>query len=133
MYTSFDTETILFGLLNGKTSCNGGVYPPESRPADDRNEAIEINTIDLSVDTSPQTGTSNVNVYVPDTNKKIKGVDTLSPNRPRLRQLTNEVLEVLRNAVVPGCTITPGNESLQNESDIGQHYVNVRVEWNIQI
>lgn len=131
LLTSFDTESILFGLLNGATSCSG-VYPPESRPADDRNEAIEINTIDLSTSTSPQTGTSNVNIYVPDVNRRINGVDTMVSNRPRMRQLCDEVLGVLRAAIIPGCTITPGNVSMQNESNIAQHYVNIRVEWNIQ-
>lgn len=134
MFTTFDTETILFNLLNGKTSMTGGVWTgDDTRPVNDTGEAIVINTIDLLTDVSPQTGTSNVNIYVPDTPKKICGVDCVTSNRPRLRQLTNEVLAVLRDAVIPGLTITPGNESTQDEPNIRQHYVNIRVDWNICI
>lgn len=130
--TQFDTETILFNLLNGTTSLTGCVWTgDDTRPVNDTGEAIVINTIDLLCDVSPQRGTSNVNIYVPDTNKKIGGVESTSANRQRLRQLNNEVLAILRAAVVPECTITPGNVSTLYEPAIGQHYVNIRVEWNI--
>lgn len=132
MFTPYDCETILFNLLNGATSLNGGIYTGRtSRPNDDRNEAIVINTIDLLCDTHPQIGTSNVNVYVPDTNKRIGGVDTITENRQRLRRLTAEVLDVLKSAVIPGLTITPGNTAIQDEPNIRQHYANIRVTWNI--
>ena len=132
MLTSYDTETILLGILENATSLNGKVYTGnDTRPTNENKEAIVINTIDLICDALPQTGTSNVNVYVPDTKKKIDGVDTFSANRKRLRVLAKEVLDVLHGAVVTGATITPGNGVELNEPNIRQHYYNIRVEWNI--
>jgi hypothetical protein len=132
MLTSYDTETILFGILKNATSLTGNIFTgDDTRPTNDNNEAITINTIDLICDSLPQTGTSNVNVYVPDTKKKIDGVDTFSANRKRLRVLAKEVLDVLRGAVIQGITITPGNSVELNEPNIRQHYYNIRVEWNI--
>lgn len=131
MFTPLDTESILFGLLNNTTSLSGGVYTGDTRPADDTNEAIVINTIDLLCDVCPQIGTSNVNVYVPDTNKKVAGRDMMMANRQRLRVLSAEVLARLHAAVIPGMTITPGNTAIQDEPSIQQHYVNIRVTWNI--
>lgn len=134
MLTPFDTETLLFNLLKSSTSLNGRVYTgDDTRPTNDNGEAIIINTIDLLCDTTPQIGTSNVNVYVPDTNKKINGVETISSNRRRLRQLSKEVLDILRSARIAGISIIPGNTTTMNEPSIRQHYVNIRVEWNICI
>ena len=134
MLTPYDTETILHNLLDSATSLDGEVYTgDDTRPTNDNGEAITIKTIDLLCDTTPQIGTSVVNVYVPDTNKRINGVDTKSENRRRLRQLSNEVLAVLRAAKIAGVLITPGNVTTIDEPSIEQHYVNIRVEWNICI
>lgn len=131
MLTPLDIESILFSLLNGKTSVKGGIYTGDTRPSDDTNEAIVINTIDLLCDVCPQIGTSNVNVYVPDTNKRIAGRDMMAANRQRLRVLSAEVLAELHAAIIPGITITPGNAAVQEEPTIRQHYMNIRVTWNI--
>lgn len=128
----FDTDGILFGLLNGKTSIKGGVYVGDDRPEDSRDEDIVINTIDLEADALPQIGTSNINVYVTDTSKNIKGKMQVSADRQRLNALTQEVLAIIRNAVLPGIKISPKRATPMYEPTTKQHFMNVRIDWNIQ-
>ena len=62
MKTIFDTDGILFALLNGKTSIKGGFYTGDYRPANLNNEEIVVKTIDLTQDCLTQIGTSNINI-----------------------------------------------------------------------
>lgn len=128
----FDTDGILFGLLNGKTSINGGVYVGDDRPEDSTDEDIVVNTIDLEADALPQIGTSNINVYVTDTSKNIKGKMQVSANRQRLNALTQEILAIVRNAVLPGMKIIPKGATIMYEPNTKQHFMNIRIDWNIQ-
>ena len=109
MIDSFETNEILIGLLRGKTSAKGGCYHEGDRPDNSTEEDIVVNTVDLAIDTTPQIGTSNVNIYVSDTPKKIKGKMMLSANNP------------------------PGTMSIMNEPNTKQHFANIRIDWNIQI
>lgn len=133
MKTIFDTDGILFALLDGKTSNKGGCYVGDDRPENSSEEDIVINTIDLAQDTLPQIGTSNINIYTADTSKKIKGKIQVSANRTRLKALANEVLAIVRKANVGGLTITPGNMTIMYEPSTKQHFINIRIDWNIQI
>jgi hypothetical protein len=133
MKTAFDTDGILFELLNGKTSINGGCYVGDDRPENSTDEDIVVNTIDLSQDTLPQIGTSNINIYTPDTSKKIKGKMQVSANRTRLKALAEEALELVRNANIDGLMIIPGNMLIMYEPNTHQHFINIRIDWNIQI
>jgi hypothetical protein len=130
--TAFDTDAILFQLLNGKTSIKGGVYTGEERPENSTDEDIVVNTIDLECDALPQIGTSNINIYVPDTSKKINGKMQVSTNRQRINQLTQEVLNVIRNSVIVGIKAQAKNQTLMNEPNTHQHFMNIRIDWNIQ-
>ncbi len=131
MKTPFETDEILFALLNGNTSITGGVYLDDDRPDDSESEDIVINTIDLEQDAMPQIGTSNVNIYTPDTSKSIGGKVQLSANKQRLKALSDEVLNIIRNATVTGLKATPGNMTLMSEPNVKQHFVNIRIDWNI--
>ena len=133
MKTPFDTNEILMGLLMGNTSIKGGYYHEGDRPDNSTGEDIVVNTIDLSVDTLPQIGTSNVNIYVSDTPKKIKGKMMVMPNRTRLKQLANEVAAIIRDARIPGIKAVSGTMSIMGEPNTKQHFVNIRVDWNIQV
>ncbi len=128
----FDTDGILFGLLNGKTSINGGVYVGDTRPEDSDNEDIVVNTIDLEADALPQIGTSNINVYVTDTSKNINGKMQVNANRQRLNVLTQEVLVIVRNTVLPGIKLIPKGATIMYEPNTKQHFMNIRIDWNIQ-
>ena len=133
MKTPFDTNEILMGLLMGNTSIKGGYYHEGDRPDNSTDEDIVVNTIDLSVDTLPQIGTSNVNIYVSDTPKKIKGKMMVMPNRTRLKQLANEVAAIIRDARIPRIKAVSGTTSIIDEPNTKQHFVNIRVDWNIQV
>ena len=132
MRTTFDTDGILFALLNGKMSNNGGCYTGDDRPEDSTAEDVVVNTIDLTQDCLPQIGTSNINIYCQDTSKKINGKVQVSASRARLRALAKEALELVRRANIEGMTITPGNMSVMYEPTTKQHFANIRVDWNIQ-
>lgn len=130
--TPFDTDGILFQLLNGKTTINGGVYVGDARPEDSTDEDIVVNTIDLEADALPQIGTSNINVYVSDTSKNINGKMQVSANRVRLNQLTQEVLKIVRETVLPGMKAIPKSATIMYEPTTKQHFMNIRIDWNIQ-
>ena len=147
MIDSFETNEILIGLLRGKTSAKGGCYHEGDRPDNSTEEDIVVNTVDLAIDektafvkavdlaidTTPQIGTSNVNIYVCDTPKKIKGKMMLSANNPRLKALAREVTAIIRNSRIHGIKAIPGTMSIMNEPNTKQHFANIRIDWNIQI
>lgn len=133
MKTVFDTDSILFRLLSGKVSNKGGVYVGDTRPENSADEDIVVNTIDLWTDVPPQIGTSNVNIYVPDTSKNINGRMQVSANRQRLQQLSDEVMAIIKEARIKGLTAVPAHMIIMNEPTIKQHFVNIRIDWNILI
>ena len=136
MKTSFDTDAILFDLLS-KSSLNnaigGGIYVGDTRPEDSTDEDVVVNTITLTQDYLPQIAMSNVNIYVSDTSKTIKGKKQLQANRTRLKSLSEKAMGVLRNARITGLKLIPTSQVVLAESSVKQHYVNIRIDWNIQI
>lgn len=132
MKTPIDTDGILYRLLKGATSIKGGVYVGDDRPENSTDEDIVVNTLDLEQDALPQIGTSNINIYTADTTKKVKGKTQVSANRTRLKALTDEVLAIVRNTIVQGVKATPGNMSIMYEPNTKQHFMNIRIDWNIQ-
>lgn len=132
MKTAFDTNGILFRLLHGNTSANGGVYVEDDRPDNSEKEDIVVNSIDLGQDALPQVGTSNINVYVPDIEVKIGGKMQVQANRPRLKSITDEVLALVRESRIEGLKIVVMNHTMMNEPNMKQHFSNIRVDWNIQ-
>lgn len=130
--TPIDTDGILFGLLKGKTTNKGGLYVGDTRPEDSDLEDIVVNTIDLEADALPQIGTSNINIYVSDTSKKINGKKEVSANRIRINELTHEVLKIVRNTVLPGMKLVLKSTTIMYEPNTKQHFMNIRIDWNIQ-
>jgi hypothetical protein len=104
----------------------------DDRPDDSANEDIVVNSIDLTQDYLPQTGSSNVNIYVPDAKVKIDGKQQQQANRSRLKDLSEKTMDILRGANVTGLKLTPVSQRILAEPSIKQHYVNIRIEWNIQ-
>lgn len=135
MKTTFDTEAILFDLLNKsplKNAISGGIYVGDTRPADSVDEDIVANTLAMTQDFLPQVAVSNVNIYVADTHKTIKGKKQLQANRVRLKALSAMAMTVIRGANIKGLKLIPENQTLLAERDINQHFINIRVAWNIQ-
>jgi len=133
MLLSFDTTDILFQVLNGsdelKTALSGGIYTTD-RPDNSEKEDITVNTITVTGD-SPQRGTSNVNIHVPDLKPNIGGQEQRKENRERLHQLTTLVISILETARVEGLLFWVANQTTLPEPEIKQHYTNLRIEWNI--
>ena len=134
MKQTFDTDSILYKVINSTTGITsvltGGVYVGE-RPLNSTLEDIVINTITLTQDYLPQLGASNVNIYVTDVNATIKGVTQKVANRARLSQLSSLVLDALRAARITGLKWSISSMNTIQEADISQHYVNIRIDWNI--
>lgn len=134
MITDFDLNTDLFVLLNNSgITISGGVYIEDDRPDNSQLEDIVINTIDVTLDTSPQLATSNVNIYVPDKTKNINGTNQIKSNRIRLRELTKYVIKVLKDAKFEGMKLIVMSSRTMFEPNTKQHYQNIRIEWNIQL
>ncbi len=122
MKQTFDTDSILFGILKNapvKNAISGGIYVGDDRPDDSEDEDIVVNSIYLTQDYHPQIGTSNVNIYVSD-------------NRVRLKALSAKAMDALRNAKVPGLLFTIESQNVLAEPNSKQHFVNIRISWNIQ-
>lgn len=135
MKTTFDTDTFLFSLLRESpvsAAINGGIYVGDDRPDDSIKEDIVVNSIDLTQDYLPQIGTSNVNIYVPDKSVKIGGKQQLQANRTRLKALSEKAIAVLRGANITGLKIILESQTILAEPSVNQHFVNIRINWNIQ-
>ena len=135
MKTTFDIDNILYGILSKsplKNAISGGIYKEGDRPVDSMDEDMIINNITLTQDHHPQLGVSNVNIYVPDIYIETKRGRQTAQNRKRLCVLTEMAIRVLRFAKVYGFTLTVEEQTILRESEIEQHYVNIRISWNIQ-
>lgn len=86
----------------------------------------------MTQDYHPQIATSNVNIYVPDKQIKIKGKEQQVSDSRRLSELSKEAINILKQAQVYGLTITTESQMTLDEPSINQHFVNIRVKWNIQ-
>lgn len=132
---SIETDDILFGILTAsaelKTALTGGIYVQGERPDNSEKEDVVINNLFLNHEV-PQTGTSNVNIHVPDRKRKIGRQEQFKANRERLRELTAIVLTALKSANIEGLTIRVVTETVIKEPNVSEHYNNLRIEWNIQ-
>lgn len=136
MKTSFDIDKIVFELLSSskelKNAIKGGIYYQNDRPDGSTDEDVVINTITMTQDFLPQIATSNVNIYVADQKRRIKGTEQFKPNHEKLSELTGIVLDVLRGSRIDGLKIVPENQSILQEANVRQHFCNIRIAWNIQ-
>ena len=134
MKQTYDTDSILFTLLNGSTelkaAISGGIYAGK-RPDNSEKEDIVVNTIALTQDNPPQIGTSNINIHVADKMVTIGGTQQKVENRERLKAISALVLGTVRSSLVSGLKIAVEAQSTIQEAAISQHYVNIRITWNI--
>ncbi len=133
MRTTFDTNEILYDLFkNNRIGNNGGCYEEGDRPQGSQEEDVTFNTITLTQDHYPQIGRSNVNIYVPDKYVSIKGKKQHKQNKQKLKTLSVEAMEVLRQAKTPGLKLVIEGQKVLNFNEIEQHCVNISLFWNIQ-
>lgn len=130
----FDTNEILYKLLNVdavNSVISGRVYNGQ-RPLNSELEDVVVNTIVLSQEYLPQIGTSNVNIHVKDLSVNVSGAKQIMADNSRMKEISEVVLSLIRNAILPGLAISVENQTVIEESEIKQHYVNIRINWNIQ-
>lgn len=136
MKTSFDTDAILYRILKDspvKAAINGDIYYTGDRPNDSDKEDVEINSVTLTQDFLPQLGRSNVNIYVPDITARINGKDQKTVNRMRLKSLAEMAITSIREANIEGLKAIVKAQTVLPEPEINQHFVNIAINWNIQI
>lgn len=135
MKQTFDIEDYLYGLFDGsaelKAAITGGIYKGDERPDDSKLEDVVINTITTTQEFTPQKAVSNVNIYVPNINIKTGGQNQKKANRTRLKELSVMAAGILRGASIEGLTFWITNQVTVKDPDINQHFVNLRIEWNI--
>lgn len=134
MKQTFDTDLILFQILKDSpailSTISGGIYISE-RPDGSEAEDVVVNTIDLTQESVPQLGTSNVNIHVSDKDVQIGGVQQKKVYRERLQAITTVVLDALKSAKIEGLALVVTNQTTIKEPSIYQHYVNIRIDWFI--
>lgn len=132
--SGIDTDDLLYRLITeaistGEVSVSGGVYV-EERPDGSEAEDIVVNTISISRD-KPQSGTSNINIYAPDLRLRIKGREQRKPDRERLRAIGDAVAEYLEAQNVADLEFWIESDTVLADTQVNQHYRNMRVVWNI--
>lgn len=132
---SIETDDILFGVLDAsaelKAALSGGIYVQGERPDDSGKEDVVINNLFLNHEI-PQSGTSNVNIHVPDKKVRIGPKEQFKAKRERIRELTALVLAALKSANIPGLAFQVTTETVIKEQGVSEHYNNLRIDWNIQ-
>jgi len=134
--SSIDTDDILYRLItqavkDGVITITGGVYPPDDRPEGSTAEDIVINTITITHE-KPQSGTSNINIYVTDKKHRINGREQYKSDRERLREIGDALTEYLDAQNVEDLEFEIEADTVIKEvTEINQHYRNLRISWNI--
>ncbi len=131
MIDTFDIETIIWDILDVpslKNLISGGVYKSNDRPLNSDKEDVEVNTIALTQEPYPQEGVSNINIYVPDMEISIGGIQQLKANKTRLKAISEKVKElILADRKV---CFKIDLENVVRDPNIGQHFVNIRLSYN---
>lgn len=133
MKQTFDTDTILYQVLTSPTitgAISGKVYKRQ-RPLNSDKVDVVVNTIDLTQNYAPQIGTSNVNIHVPDLTVSISGVQQKVADEVKMKSVSTLVLDLIRSTIITGLSMTVEAQNIIQEAEINQHYVNIRISWNI--
>lgn len=133
--SSIDTDDILYRIISegvraGKIEISGIVCVQDERPDDSETEDIVINTITVTHE-KPQSGTSNVNIYVSDRKVKIRGREQRKAYRERLREIGDAVVAYLEAQNIADLEFWIENDTVIKEQQVKQHYRNLRIGWNI--
>lgn len=132
---SIELDDILYRILSASpevaAAINGGVYVMGERPENSKLCDVVINTLAAGGELRPKLATSNVNIHVPDIEVRIGGQPQRKAARETIRPIVTAVTGALKAAVIPGLTISVGDETVIREVNAPEHYANIRVEWFI--
>ena len=134
-YDIFDLNNLIFRILKDsgiESQISGGLYS-RTRPDDSVLEDIVVNTLSLTTEYTPQQGTVNINIHVPDIKVNINGKTNSKLNAVRLEQLGKAVCDIIENVNMQGFNISVSAVSLLEESERQEHFANIRVQIYIFI
>lgn len=133
--SSIDADDILYriiseGVRTGKIEISGVICVQDERPDDSETEDIVINAITVTHE-KPQSGTSNVNIYVSDRKVRIRGKEQRKAYRERLREIGDAVVSYLEAQNIADLEFWIENDTVIKEQQVKQHYRNLRIGWSI--
>lgn len=132
MRTSLELGRMLYEILansNIKQLINGDVYR-DKRPINSTKEDIIINSISTD-DKTLQAGLSNINLYVPNINVNIDGVEQVMPNLDRLEELTIILTNTLKEVYFEDGNFYITNIAEFDEEESNSKFVNFRIRFNL--
>jgi len=128
MRTTAEAETIVYQFIKASAldeAVNGGVFKWK-RPNDSVLEDIVINSLPVTVNTI-QRMTVNVNIYVKDV--AYPGLNFLTQDSGRIDELSKLGMDLFENAHGSYWSFWIETQSIFEEPDINQHYVNFRLQF----
>lgn len=133
MLTSGQIRNLLYRTLNAHISAlrdaglDGGIYH-QRRPDNSTKSDIVITDLSWNYDT-PQTGTFNINVHVPDkAGKAVDGQPQRTPQTAKLTALTCCVRDAVEGASADGIDYYIENDVLIETPSVSDTYSNIRVQ-----
>lgn len=128
MKTVIDGKEWILELLNAnKPTISGKIYI---------DKRITINTEDIVINSLTMTGqfmqngVFNVNCYVPNLSVKQNDITISIPNRKRLKEISSQVVEVLKYHADPKYNLSIENITQLEETNENANYINFRVSLN---
>ena len=129
MYDIFDANELLFQALNVaevKALINGAVYNG-SRPLNSQKQDIVVNTITITQQFTPQTATSNINIYTQD----LTGPGIPPQNVAKMKAISRKVVEIMQSKNYLGKSVYIVHQGILQDANNNEHYLNLRLQWKI--
>jgi hypothetical protein len=131
MMTSLDMVDVLFQVLYNspvRNNVSGSVYKYK-RPSSSTKEDVVINSLAVT-NLQLQTAVLNVNIHVPNVVATLNGSqDNSMPNTKRLKDITNEVIPLLKNKWAQDYNFDIQQENLFEDDNGNSHYINIRLDF----
>lgn len=131
MKITIDLVDDLYELLNVApvTSVIADIFP-DGRPDNHRTECISINCLPVSGD-QLQRAVVNVNIICPNLKLNIAGQpDNSQPNRVRLKQISDVVIPIIKDAIINNTVTQVQNITMVNDKELKEHFLNIRILTN---
>lgn len=126
---AINTNNLFYKILNGSeeiTSEIKGEIFNGNRPLDRKAEDICIVQINVN-NGRPQTGSTDINIHVPDIDITSGGITQQVPDNKRLDELSEIVERVVDSARVNGFAFKVDSKSVIDTAI--DHYVTLRLSW----
>jgi len=123
LFTKLDSSTL-------KTAITGSICK-QKRDGNSKKEDVVINCLPVN-NTQLQTAIANVNIYVPDLQVAVNGMQDLQPDITRLEELANMAVEILDDNWTASLNYNVQQQVLFDDPDSKSHYINIRIEFFIE-